>query len=120
MDISNGNQIIHLLREQRNEDQQRETERHKEVLKLIADTSEKVVRKIDAHALETDIQFKKHYKYHKDNEPIWSYNVFKWLDEHKKLIFIFGIIIGAIVIVGGTYFGFNWKDILKGIIKKGS
>ena len=117
MDISNGNQIIHLLREQRNEDQQRETERHKEVLKLIADTSEKVVRKIDAHALETDIQFKKHDKYHKDNEPIWSYNIFKWLEEHKKLIFFSGIFIGVIIIIGGTFIGLNWKDILKEIVK---
>lgn len=120
MTLENGDRVLNFLVKQRDEDVKREEFKHSEVLKLIAETSASVIRKIDAHALETDIQFKKHYKYHKDNEPIWSYNVFKWLDEHKKLIFIFGIIIGAIVIVGGTYFGFNWKDILKGIIKKGS
>ena len=104
--MDNG-KILEFLKQQRIEDKEIEEKRHIEVL-----------QKIETNSIDVEIAFKKHTKYHEDNEHKWG--VFKWLNNHKKIVFFVGMFLGAVIVICGLYLGYNWKDILSVIIKKAS
>ena len=63
------------------------------------------MQKIDSHSLENEIEFKKHTKYHHDNEPKWG--VWTLFKRKPVLPILFGVFVS-----GGVFAaGYNLKDI---------
>jgi hypothetical protein len=85
---------------QRIEDVAAEKERHFEI-----------ITKLDNHHSEIQEQFKNHKEYHKENEHKWG----MWaLFKKKPLI---PLILGAIIIIIAIEIGWNYKEILKEMVK---
>ena len=69
------------------------------------------MQKIDNDCFETDIRFKKHDKYHIDNEHKWG--VFKFLKDNTVKVVIVAFTLGTVL--AGTV-SLTYKDVLKGLI----
>ena len=108
--MENG-KILEFLTAQRMEDKKIEEDRHKEVLKQIKENRESVTQKINAQCLETEIKFKKHDKYHVENEHKWG--IFKFLKDNTVKVVVVAFTLG--IALAGTV-GLTYKDILKGLI----
>lgn len=110
--VTNGDKVLRFLTEQRKEDRQLEKDRHEEVLKMIRDNRELVMSKINDHCMNTEISFKRHDKYHKDNEHRWG--VFKFVRDNALKVVIIAFTLGTIF--AGTI-SLTYKDIIKELIK---
>ena len=108
--MENG-QLIAFLQKQRDEDKDIEEKRHLEVLKQIKENRESVTQKINAQCLETEIKFKKHDKYHDENEHKWG--VFKFIKDNTVKVVIVAFTLGTVL--AGTV-SLTYKDVLKGLI----
>ena len=65
--------VVQYLEKRIDAGEKKDEARHKEIKDLIAENRKVVTQQLDAHAMECNIQFKKHDKYHHENEHKWGF-----------------------------------------------